>query len=141
MKRDGRKTTLICLLLVLLLLASCASSSLLGRAKQSAAASYSVYEPLTSQVVSEIQKIVEKNRAGTITESDRTRLKSLDQLRKILDDYAKTHNLFVQTTKTWEVTNREPSNAALLENQLLVLINRALDEAKELELQVPAGLR
>jgi hypothetical protein len=140
MKRDAGKKILIGLTLAVFLLASCASS-LLGRAKQSAAASYTVYQSLNPQVVSEIQKIVEKNRAGTLTESDRTRLKSLNELRKVLDDYAKSHNLFVEATKTWEVTDQEPANTALLENQLLRLINRAIDEARELELQIPGGLR
>jgi DNA-binding transcriptional regulator YiaG len=138
----NRKATkgILTLLALLLLLASCAPT-LLGRAKQSAAASYDVYQAINPQVVSEIQKIVEKNRAGTITESDRNRLRSLDQLRRDMDDFAKTHNLFVQTIQTWEATNREPPGGALLENQLLTLINRGLDQAKALEFQIPAGLR
>jgi hypothetical protein len=140
MNRFASKTALIRLTLVLLVLTSCAPS-LLGRAKQSAAASYSVYQSINPQVVTEIQTIVEKSRAGTVTESDRTRLSALNQLRKDLDDYANTHNLFVQATRTWEATNREPQNTVLLENQLLMLINRAIDEAKWLGLQVPAGLR
>jgi len=123
-----------------LALASCAPT-MLGRAKQSAAASFNVYESVTPQVVSEITAIVTKSRAGTITETDRERLRSLSELRKILDEYAAAHNLFVEAVKTWEQTGQEPNNAVLLENQILRLINRALDLAKELTLAVPAGLR
>jgi DNA-binding transcriptional regulator YiaG len=84
---------------------------------------------------------VEKNRAGTITEQERQRLRGLDELRKVLDDYAAAHNLFVEAVKTWEQTGQEPANTPLLENQILRLINRALDLAKELNIPVPAGLR
>lgn len=140
MNRDAGKRTLTLLTLSLLFLASCAPS-LLGRAKQSAEASYSVYQNINPQVVNQIQTIVEKNRAGTITEADRTRLRSLDQLKKDLDEYAKTHNLFVQSIQTWEATNREPADGVILENRLLILINLVLDEAKALDLQVPPGLR
>jgi len=136
-----RKRALTLLTLSLLLLASCAGPSLLGRAKQSAEASYSVYQTINPQVVSQIQAIVEKNRAGTITDADRARLRSLDQLKKDLDEYAKTHNLFVQSIQTWEATNQAPNDAVILENRLLILINLVLDEAKALDLQIPAGLR
>lgn len=123
-----------------LALASCAPT-MLGRAKQSAAASFSVYESVTPQVVGEITAIVTRSRAGSIAEADRERLRSLDELKRILDEYAAAHNLFVEAVKTWERTGQEPNNAVLLENQLLRLINRALDLAKELRLAVPAGLR
>lgn len=126
---------------VALMLASCASTTLLGRAKQGAATSFRAYESVTPQVVSEIAAIVAKNRAGTITEGERDRLRSLNELRKVLDDYAASHNLFVEAVKTWEQTGQEPDNAMLLENQVLRLINRALDLAKELNLSTPAGLR
>ncbi len=141
MNRDARKRILTLLTLSLLLLASCAGPSLLGRAKQSAEASYSVYQTINPQVVSQIQAIVEKNRAGTITDADRARLRSLDQLKKDLDEYSKTHNLFVQSLQTWEATNQAPNDAVILENRLLILINLVLDEAKALDLQIPAGLR
>lgn len=132
---------LIWLAAVALILASCASTTLLGRAKQGAAASFSVYESVTPQVVSEIATIVNKSRAGTITEADRERLRSLNELRKLLDEYAAAHNLFVEAVKTWEQTGQAPNNAILLENQILRMINRALDLAKELKLTIPAGLR
>lgn len=123
-----------------LLLTGC-GTTLLGRAKQSAAVSNSVYESVNPQVVSEIRTIVEKSRAGTITEQERQRLRDLNELRKVLDDYAAAHNLFVEAVKTWEQTGQEPANTPLLENQILRLINRALDLAKELNIPIPAGLR
>ncbi len=104
------------------------------------AASHDVYNSVNSPVVSEIEELVGKARAGTITASERKRLGSLNDLRKILDDYAAAHNLFVEAVKTWERTGQEPNNVVLFENQLLQLMNRALDLAKELGLPT-AGLR
>ncbi len=124
-----------------LILTSCASTTLLGRAKQGAAVSFNVYESVTPQAVNQITILVDKGRTGTITEAERERLRSLNELRKTLDEYAAAHNLFVEAVKTWEQTGQEPDNAVLLENQVLRLINRALDLAKELNLSIPAGLR
>jgi len=140
MERRGMGWRLGVLAVVALLLVAC-GTTLLGRAKQSAAVSNGVYESVNPQVVSEIRTIVEKNRAGTITEQERQRLRDLNELRKVLDDYAAAHNLFVEAVKTWEQTGQEPANTPLLENQILRLINRALDLAKELNIPVPAGLR
>jgi len=141
MERRGIGWQLGVLSLVALLLSSCAPTTLLGRAKQSAAVSNNIYESVNPQVVTEIQTIVEKSRAGTITEQERQRLRDLNELRKVLDDYAASHNLFVEAVKTWEQTGQEPANTPLLENQILRLINRALDLAKELKIPIPAGLR
>jgi DNA-binding transcriptional regulator YiaG len=140
MERKGMGWRLGVLTLVALLLVAC-GTTVLGRAKQSAAVSNSVYESVNPQVVSEIRTLVEKSRAGTLTEPERQRLRDLNELRKVLDDYAAAHNLFVETVKTWEQTGQEPANAPLLENQILRLINRALDLAKELKIPTPAGLR
>lgn len=141
MDRGRVRQGLIWLVGAALVLQSCASTTLLGRAKQGAAASFRVYDSVTPQVVSEIATIVNRSRAGTVTEADRDRLRSLNELKKVLDDYAAAHNVLVEAVKTWEQTGQEPSNAMLLENQVLRLINRALDLAKELRLSIPAGLR
>jgi DNA-binding transcriptional regulator YiaG len=140
MKQRALTWRLGMLALLALLFAAC-GMTVLGRAKQSASASYSVYESVTPQVVTEIRTLVDKSRAGTLTEPERQRLRQLDELRKVLDDYAAAHNLFVEAVKTWEQTGQEPSNAPLLENQILRLINRALDLASELKVPIPAGLR
>ena len=140
MKRFTGKCGFVWSVVAALVLASCAPT-LLGRAKQSAAVSNSIYESLNPQVVDGIADIVKKNRAGTITAADRERLRFLNELRKTLDDYAAAHNLFVETIKTWEDTGKEPGNAVLLENQVLNLINRAINLADELGLQLPPGLR
>lgn len=140
MSRVVDRGRLIWLVVAMLALASCAPT-LLGRAKQSASASYSVYEAVTPQVANQIEEIVQKSRTRTITASDRKRLRSLNELKKILDDYAKAHNLFVEGVKTWEQTGREPDNVVLLESQVLQLINRAVDLAAALDIELPAGLR
>jgi len=140
MERVRRRAILAWFVFGGLILASCAPT-LLGRAKQSAAVSHTIYESINPQVVDEIEDIVQKSRAGTITAADRERMKNLNELRNILDDYAAAHNLLVEATKTWEATGNEPSNLVLVENQVLSLMNRAIDLANGLGLQVPPGLR
>ena len=140
MKRTIGKGGFVWSVIAVVVLASCAPT-LLGRAKQSAAVSNSIYESLNPQVVDGITEIVQKDRAGTITAADRERLRSLNELRKGLDDYAAAHNLFVEAIKTWESTGTEPGNAVLLENQILNLINRAITLAGQLGLKLPPGLR
>lgn len=115
--------------------------SFIKRAEQAAYASKSIYESLTPQVMDEIEIIVKKNREGTITEEDKKRLNTLNELKKVLEKYASTHNLFVQSLKTWETSQNEPENTAMLENQLLRLINMGMDLAMNLNLKVPEGLR
>ena len=142
MNRIKRRTYSICLIVISIVITSCGGKSfLLKRAKQGAEVSHNVYEFITPQVVEQIEGIVEKDRARTITESDREKLRSLNEFKKILDDYSSTHNLFVEALKTWEQTEKEPDNVVLLENQVLRLINRALDMAGEFGMQIPAGLR
>ncbi|MGA1794861.1 MAG: hypothetical protein ACMUIL_03280 [bacterium] len=128
----------------IMFLTACATIStmdFLKRSKQAASASNTVYNSLAPQVTDEIAVIVEKHRAGTITDEDRERLKTLNEVNKILEMYATTHNLFVQSLKTWEATKSEPQDTAMLENQLLRLINMAIDLGKELNLNIPGGLR
>ncbi|MGA1841566.1 MAG: hypothetical protein ACMUIU_13165 [bacterium] len=115
--------------------------SFIKRAEQAAFASQSIYESLANQVVDEIEVIVNKHREGTITEEDKKRLNTLNELKKVLDKYASTHNLFVQSLKTWEASQKEPESTAMLENQLLRLINMGMDLAMDLNLKVPERLR
>jgi len=68
MKRFTGKCGFVWYVVAVLILASCAPT-LLGRAKQSAAVSNSIYESLNPQVVNGITEIVQKDRAGTITTS------------------------------------------------------------------------
>jgi len=121
--------------------ATISTTDFLKRSKQAASASNAVYNALAPQVTDEIAVIVGKHRAGTITEEDRERLKTLNEVNKILEMYASTHNLFVQSLKTWEEKQSEPQDTAMLENQLLRLINMAVDLAMELKLNIPGGLR
>lgn len=127
------------LLLCWLVLVSCASTPL-GKAKQGAAASHEVYESVTPQVVEEIAAIVEKSRAGTITEADRERLGKLNDLKNVLGEYAAAHNLVVQALKTWEQTGQQPGNWESLRDQAVQLIQRARTLAGELNLSVPGGI-
>ena len=140
MERVRRRVVLVWFVVGGLILASCAPT-LLGRAKQSAVVSHTIYESINPQVVDGITEITEKSRAGTITAAERERMRNLNELRKMLDDYAAAHNLLVEATKTWETTGNEPRNLVLLENQVLSVMNRAIDLANELGLQVPTGLR
>ena len=115
--------------------------SFIKRAEQAAYTSQSIYDSLANQLTDEIEIIVKKNREGTITEEDKKRLNTLNELKKVLEKYASTHNLFVQSLKTWEVSQKEPENTAMLENQLLRLINMGMDLAMNLNLKVPQSLR
>ena len=127
------------LFLCMMFVAACITTeqSFIKRAEQAAYASQSIYETLANQVVNEIAIIVNKHREGTITEDDKKRLNTLNELKNMLDKYASTHNLFVQSLKTWKATQNEPEDAAILENQLLRLINMAMDLAMDLNLKVP----
>lgn len=131
------------LFVCIMVFAACVTTqqSFIKRAEQAAFASRSIYETLASQVVDEIQVIVQKHREGTITEDDKKRLNSLNDLKKLLDKYASTHNLFVQSLKTWETSQKEPEDTAMLENQLLRLINMGMDLAMDLNLKVPERQR
>lgn len=126
--------------LLLLALTSCAPSAL-GRAKQGALVSYEVYQGLSSQVVEEIPPLVEKARAGTLTEEEREQLRILDKLSHTLNKYAAAHNAFVASLRVWEASNQQPGTAILLQEQMFRMINEAIDLAVELGLQVPTGLR
>lgn len=144
---DKRWYSRICTYFVLFVciigFAACVTTqqSLIKRAEQAAFASRSIYETLATQVVDEIEIIVNKHREGTITEDDKKRLNTLNELKKVLDKYASTHNLFVQSLKTWETSQKEPESTAMLENQLLRLINMGMDLAMDLNLKVPEKLR
>jgi DNA-binding transcriptional regulator YiaG len=131
------------LIICMMVVAACATTqqSFIKRAEQAAFASRSIYETLAIQVVDEIEIIVTKHREGTITEEDKKRLNTLNELKKLLDKYASTHNLFVQSLKTWETTKKEPEDTAMLENQLLRLINMGMDLAMDLNLKVPERQR
>lgn len=121
------------LLLCWLALASCASTPL-GKAKQGAAASHEVYESVTPQMVEEIAAIVEKSRAGTITQADRERLRKLNELKGVLVDYAAAHNVVVQTLQIWEQSGEQPGNWESVRDQAVQLIQRARTLARELNL-------
>lgn len=138
MRRARETVTRLGLVVCALALASCASTPL-GKAKQGAAASHEVYESVTPQVVEEIAVIVEKSRAGTITEGDRERLAKLNDLKNVLGDYAAAHNLVVQALKTWEQTGQQPGNWESVRDQAAQLIQRARQLASQLSLSVPGG--
>lgn len=116
-----------------LALISCAATPL-GKAKQGAAASHEFYESVTPKVVEEIAVIVEKSRAGTITDADRERLGKLNDLKNVLGDYAAAQNLVVQALKTWEQTGQQPGNWESVSGQAVQLIQRARELAGELNL-------
>lgn len=131
------------LFICIMVLTACVTTQqgLFKRAEQAAFASRSIYETLAVQVVDEMEIIVKKHREGTITEDDKKRLNTLNEMKKLLDKYASTHNIFVQTLKTWETTKNEPQDTSMLENQLLRLINMAMDLAMDLKLKVPETQR
>lgn len=108
----------------------------LGKAKHSAAVSQQVYTAVETETVSEIAAIVQKDKDGSITADDRSRLHLLNDLRKLLDRFAEAHNAYVSSLKVWETSGQKPADADAESAQLIALVRNIQDLTSRLHMKL-----
>lgn len=132
--RAVKRSPVVIMALLSLLLSGCVTT--LGRAKQAAQVSETVYNGVKTEVVQEISDIVQKDQNKTITDQDRARLKLLNELRQLLDQYADVHNTYVSALKVWDSSGTKPTNVDALDIQMLDLIKQIQVTAKNLHIKL-----
>lgn len=114
-------------------LAGCVTT--LDKAKQSAAMSQRLYVAVQEQVTSQIVEIAKKDDAAILPD-DRARLKTLNELRKALDEYSSVHNAFVSALQVWESSQTKPEQMDETAAKMLALVSRIQSLAKQLNIKV-----
>ncbi|NNN06742.1 MAG: hypothetical protein HKL90_12650 [Elusimicrobia bacterium] len=119
--------------MIVVSLAGCVTT--LDKGKRTAAMSQELYTAVQGQVTEQIVVIAKKD-DSTITHDDRSRLKLLNALRKVLDDYSAAHNAYVTALQTWETSATRPAEIDQIAAKMISLVAQVQKMSKDLNLKL-----
>lgn len=103
------------------------------RAIRLAEASKAVHDDVAQIVAQETVRLVEKSRAGGLTDDELKLLRLLERFRVNMDRFSTLHNSYISALKVWRATGEQPAELAEIAPALIQFFKDASEINKALK--------